>query len=108
MAWQTALLWVQGKVRGCSREGRGPPPYCLDKGCITLSCARWQGDLEEGKGCPAVQKPREQSPESRRAHPESRSSLAPSRVAGDSLMDLRQGAASMGLSLPICTVGAQD
>lgn len=99
-----AFLLVQGKVRGCSREGRGPQTYCLVKGCIILSYARRQGPCEEGKGCFSVPKPRKQSPPwSWRASPESWSS---SHVASDSLLDLKQGAASVGLSLPICTVGA--
>lgn len=53
MAWQTALLSVQAKVRGCSQEGRRTLPCSLDRGCISPSSPRGRGPAGgEGLACP--------------------------------------------------------
>lgn len=49
MAWQTALLSLKAKVRGCSQEGRRTLACSLRRGCISLSSTQGQGACWEGQ-----------------------------------------------------------
>lgn len=71
MAWQTAFLSVEGKVKGCSQEVRGTRPCILDRGCVSQSSAQGQGSLLGGQRLAWLSKPRRQCPEGRGARPAS-------------------------------------
>lgn len=72
MAWQTALLSLKAKVRVCSQEGRRTLACSLHRGCISLSSAQGQGALlGRAKTGLVVQRPRKQSPDHKKAGPES-------------------------------------
>lgn len=73
MAWQTARLSAEAKVRGCSQEGRRTWPCSVVRDCISLSSAQGQGALLGGaKPGLFVQRPRKQIPDCKKARPESR------------------------------------